>query len=484
MHDQTGVTHQGTTLENSGLRFRDAAICYHYIARVKAPGDWKEPCPVFNTFESDLMDFQHRARPPIRTHCLTGTGDSGNFRMEIRFPASYEFLSEGREYEHSVETPRLPVEYRLSVSIFKRSKLAVVHIVIRPMDGHSFNEYDLIRLSKLAGSDAENSGIAGVTTFEVPVGGPCKVKKLAANLLADSGLGGFKLVGGTLAIETGYGNSGTTAESVTLERLLDALNHPKEKAICRIESLLKGDQAQADRIRAYVGIISGILDFRNLDAEEIMDTVFSTARYGSQYLAYQRDWLISLVHEDRSVSQVRDSVGMSPYLLIPNAVILQNEWLLKNAKRSAHKALTKHQPPARELEILNRQMEESLAGVLGNVFHYPTERALFKSGFRMRGSLAFHDRVVAMHHRLEGEIRRAWKRQEAETDRRLSLWVMAMAALQVPAFWTLMRSESMSGLEKTACVLVIGLILGSHLFRSEPRSRLTRGLSFPRFDSR
>jgi len=96
---------------------------------------------------------------------------------------------------------------------------------------------------------------------------------------------------------------------------------------------------------------------------------------------------------ERALEVGMRSYGVSPYLLIPHAVMLHNEEQLERAATAARHAESRH---FRDLQDAKTTMHEALdRAFLPDVFHYSMERELYESGHASRG-LAFREQQLRL----------------------------------------------------------------------------------------
>jgi hypothetical protein len=110
--------------------------------------------------------------------------------------------------------------------------------------------------------------------------------------------------------------------------------------------------------------------------------------------------------EDRAFEAARTTIGISPYLLLPHAVLAYNDYLLGEASKTddgienipltlgerlqeaiSSRSLEPFHPLLNRLQAAEREMEEALQKqFLPDVFHYPREQFLYESGMVSRGA--------------------------------------------------------------------------------------------------
>jgi hypothetical protein len=154
--------------------------------------------------------------------------------------------------------------------------------------------------------------------------------------------------------------------------------------------------ARRARAVAVAGILQGLLDFREIDDDELAD-VFADADVdadGEELRAFHKGTLLSISAEADDSDERPSPVGIDPYLVIPNVVLLHNEQRLKAARLREHRLSRRQRGPFREwrgrapigdTENGLGEMAGLLAQHLPNVFHYASERHLQERGHHSRG---------------------------------------------------------------------------------------------------
>ena len=156
------------------------------------------------------------------------------------------------------------------------------------------------------------------------------------------------------------------------------------------------DCEQRRIIMAYCGIVTGIFDFDKIDDEEALDTLEPTFAASSAFLRIHRRSLICITEDDRSLRECWNSVGISPYLILPHALLLYNETLVDTAERILDTTLADTDAKLTALETAYIDADRHLNTLyLPNVFNYITERSLIEAGSECRGSNAKRSAVLA-----------------------------------------------------------------------------------------
>lgn len=153
---------------------------------------------------------------------------------------------------------------------------------------------------------------------------------------------------------------------------------------------LPTDEIHYRAIKGVAGILQGLLDFDRIGPSELADVLGTTHVMDGLLIGIHKGTLLSLSETDR-VYDAAPAVGVSPYLLAPQAVLAHNEEFLRAAAEAAQMAAS---GTMRVLESSRRRMHHALNRyLLQNVFHYSTERMIFDVGMTSRG-LADQERAL------------------------------------------------------------------------------------------
>jgi hypothetical protein len=212
---------------------------------------------------------------------------------------------------------------------------------------------------------------------------------------------------GTVQLITEGGSCGGTSDWSSLWRAFRSIQEEPSADTAISESAPVCDIKKG--ILGVAGIFQGLLDFDYIDARELRD-VFAQADLEVEALrGIHKGTLLEISSYDRAYDEAVSSTGISPYLIIPQAVLLHNEELLRRASESASKA---NSGKLKTLECARREMHRLLyRDYLPNLFHYPTERMLYEIGTNSRGLGILRE---ALHLRLS-EVDGEWK---ARTEKR------------------------------------------------------------------
>lgn len=393
--------------EDPALWFSEYAIAFHLAAersgspltdeqiRGKTEGERG-----LASYEDDMLLYAHRDDPPFVTRVLPGERS-----VEVRFPRTVAYESEGQPFELRSTGGAKPFELRLAHTWFKRSQIGVLTLVLLALDPGSseskLNEYDLIRLAKLwEGGEA----VSGNPTLD----GSAETAKGTRDLLADLAareFGGWDLLsyqaeGGGVAAERAAYRVGTLELQLPPEkwrsRLFEDIATLKEEG----DAPTKAEHRR--RIVALGGILQGLLDFQAIEDDELAD-VFADVDIDAKkqsMRAFHKGTLLAVeaAEDAEPADEGADErppapLRIDPYLVAPNIVLLHNEQRLKTARMTERDRSLKQgasfwrleREPITTTEAGLSDIARQLAQHLPNVFHYPGERTLQSRGQKARG---------------------------------------------------------------------------------------------------
>lgn len=157
---------------------------------------------------------------------------------------------------------------------------------------------------------------------------------------------------------------------------------------------------QEDNFRTAIanmlcGTTLGIFDFDRMGPEEIEDTLSPrpASVTESSFLTINRGALSAFyTSKDDVLDAAWDSLGASPYLLIPSAVLSHNEYVTLDAEDQLSSLLQQiklKEVDKNKIDLVVQQRNQ-ISDLLNeqylpNVFHYKTERDLYQYGSEHRG---------------------------------------------------------------------------------------------------
>jgi hypothetical protein len=347
-------------------------------------------------------------------------------RIEIQFPSESVYVAEGKTKSlvcgevNSDGIRSRYVQLKASLTHFQ-SDLSVFHLTLSPdtefpqPDKSALNEYDLVKLIKLweggEGIDGED------ISFNLQNGKSLTLQGLMQEIFNDRAIGDVRA--GTIQLIT---ENGRDRDDIDWVLLWESIREFKSKQPIGISRSIKPleECKIGDALKSVAGIFQGLLDFRYIDKTELSDVFKHIMIDETDLLGIHKGTLMQIAIVDRAFSVTTSSIGVSPYLLIPHAILLHNEELLRKAQAAADITSSGR---LKELERARRKMHQCLdKDYLPNIFHYSTERMLYNLGEYSRGLI---DLKKALRAKL-AEINAEW---EAKTNRRRRTAEAAIACL-------------------------------------------------------
>ncbi|MGB5694602.1 MAG: hypothetical protein WBM46_03025 [Polyangiales bacterium] len=422
-------------LEETNLSFSDAAVCLHFQERLPSvvAHETVEPydgCAVLQSMERDLLSLAFQQDPPVESHCLNQDGREPT-PIEVVFPETYSFYSEGREEQRRCVQQIRKANAMVSYSYFRHSRTKVWHLALVP-DNDVFTELDIIRLIHLYAGGGERSSIAEKLRFNVS-GLSFRQDELLAALVSDlrwEGLPiptaeGLELQGGTVSIVT-RGDVSKVLETTRRARQgeTDAAN--------QFDQWMEKQDAEWRTVLSLCGIVTGIFDFVEVDEQEALDTLQPTFSSSDAFYRINRNTFVKIAKDDRAHVLSRATMGISPYLAIPHAVLIHNAANVENAEKELVRALGHTRRSVDRMERARGVAERRLQHLyVPNVFNYETERTLYERGREQRGDT---DRLAAVTSKLDellSALKAAWDLQHDRGQKRIAMLVIFISAMQL-----------------------------------------------------
>lgn len=439
---------QQICVEQPTLAFGEFGIAFHFMgpAPEKPTPPWEESDVHFASFQRDLLSHTYRSASPMASRTLEIPKDCRT--IDILFPDSIRYEAEGCEKLLLLRRPspdhqerRLTMQARLSRTTF-RDGTCVFHLVLSPPPPPSpcggeagerteVNEWDLVKLAKLW-EGGEGTGRGEECDISTAIRFTAGGEELAIDRLAGRlfGMSGLTLAGGTLQLLTGPAASGWP-------ELWDALIGLREGGDVSFDAGL------LPRVRGIGGIVQGLLDFPYIDASELHDVLGYLDLKEGSLIGFHKGTLVFICEECRAYRAVHESVGISPYLTMPHAVLLYNGTQLEIAHGRSLKA---DGVKTRELQTRALAIREALQKkYLPNLFFYPTERFLFIQGHASRG---MDDRKASLERALldiQGKLDRRRADRDSIFEKSFLVVASLLAAVQALSIIGMLFPEETKG---------------------------------------
>lgn len=333
----------------SSLHVRKAAVAFQYLIEapvnpdVTACAPDTPYCRHFHSYEKDLLSHAFRRPPPFRTYCVasphaTALANPYGVRCTLVFPEIFRYQSEGETFTLRRQGPA-SVEASVSFSRtdFIRSSRSVLNLVVHlDLDeNEAVGEYELLSLTKLwCPSDDSETRLLGAANVRYADRVYTLESFARAHFFVASGAPLPAPVGGCLQIVYNAlrGEEADTlvaartdAGAISVRELFDAI------AARQQEGAAAPDAKLVEPLKAVACLLQNILDIHNVDMNELDDMLEGIDASASAITGIHRGMLLSLTENDRVFDDKADTIGVTPYLLLPQALLLHNQSILFDA---------------------------------------------------------------------------------------------------------------------------------------------------------
>ena len=363
--------------EQPQFRLSRFSLVYHFLLDAKAADTDCGESPLFNSYECDLMNYslQQLDRRPVRTRHIRLYK-----RLRLHLPRFYRYTSEGHHFYKVSEHRDLTVNASLNCSENLTRNISIAHLVITTdgREGGEFNELDCIKLITAFGSIQEK--------FDIPDRGEFSVEDLESGKRWDT-IEAFvsdNFDGRPCRVL----RNGIT--ELDLAKVMDNEGRQLFRSFgeFRDSVILSRNPDESPWNMAFCGLILGIFDFMRMNSAEISDTVKPIAVRRDSFIVLCRGHLMKLKFDERSEDETAN-ILISPYLLIPSAVLSINEIVLDRCEKVIGEPLPENETYYRKSMLLSERIRSVMSSMnteyLQDVFHYPSEQEIMDEGTRQRG---------------------------------------------------------------------------------------------------
>src|SRR5690606_7351965 len=135
LNDLSHFTLMPLSAERPALSLQSCSVCLHLLEKVPALNNPADPldflyCPVTSSMELDLLSHAFRNPPVCNSECIS----SAHWPIEIHFPASYIYQTEGRVIEQLCKNTVLKARLGISRTTFARSGRVIWHVALIPAE--------------------------------------------------------------------------------------------------------------------------------------------------------------------------------------------------------------------------------------------------------------------------------------------------------------------------------------------------------------
>ena len=413
--------------ESSLYQFHRASICLQFSVE-EAQSKETLPCDHFHSYETDLLSYHFQRDRPFTSRYQDGFSKED---ITIHFPETYTYHSEGRSYEMVNERPVIQASLKLSRTDFKGSTNTVWSVVLMNKDGDYFSELEIIKLSAYFGSSQERTGLKSCIKFSHSNTTPLVLEDFIKDLL---GLQNHNVFTGSgiLQLDTAQISMKDGANDTDWDDFYQVMNDSlgKENAYVELNNKYDEDEFYEGFLNLLCGFALGIFDYNRMGFDEVVDTLQLLKGDNGYLLFVNRGVMMNLCHEDEMFEAVLDNIGISPYLLIPNAVLNNNTFYLESALGNL-KSLQFDTEATETLQRLRKTSEHALnSGVISNVFHYKTEKTIFDFCSTERNHALMVNKINASLDELQQLLSERKSIREDRSDLFMTLLLTVMSCLQ------------------------------------------------------
>ena len=397
VHGKTkSVVRLDTLLEAPSFQIENVSVLSHFrMTGCRFNGEDESDikgCPVFESYECDLMDYAHqeRSRRPFRTYHIRSFEN-----IKLNLPSFYNYTSEGHTFYRLTKSDSLNVDLSLNCSSrgkgINEDERYIVSLVVRPSEGYCFDDLSIIKLVTLFGSRQENyfaypnNRFADLSLTFPDNAKPLSIFDFMADILANYGNG---LVG-TPKFECCH--SGATELELSSIRKIENKTRTFSCYEEFYDSIAASSPEESLWNKTICGISLGIFDFERMNSAEIYDTIKPIVNRGSSFILLNRGHLLKLSYEQ---GQERvDNIFISPYLMIPDVALVFNEVTLDCCETGL--SLVNSEDTGKRFAYFEKIKTDTikLQAVLNSLnhkfildcFNYASEQEIFSVGEHRRG---------------------------------------------------------------------------------------------------
>jgi hypothetical protein len=380
----------------------------------------------FQPYEQDMFSFRYQASQPFNSFSY----GQGAIPVTVHFPDSLNLFLPEEIIQLQCTRTKLHCRAVLTYTQFNQSKMRIWHLTLTPAEGVAFSHFDLIKLIKLYAGPHEGIDLKSAIMFSSTDISPQKISEFMHALCNGDHYTQYQVLGGGLLLDTASSTYVPAGWNIYHELYFAFSND--SIAMKQLEAHIDGNGIEGKVLRILCGIISGALVYSDLSFIEIKDILHPTIPDINQLIRLHRGTLAVFLKNAPVTRRVWDTIGNSPYILIYQALLLQNDMLVNIADRKLCRLLDKSKISLREAEQLRREIDQMLNHqYLPNVFHYSTDRAIYDRGSESRGSF---DKLNATKLRLKDLVTRIQDIRAFRTARAayyISILLALLSVLQV-----------------------------------------------------
>lgn len=386
-------------------------------------------CPFFASFEKDLLSYRFQKSLPFRSACLTPFAP---LHLSLGFPSQFRYTSEGRNETVLVKRTEVPLNAYGLITRFTGSQYGICTIVLQPRD--YFTEDDLIKLCSLFGSKQEESSLGDQLLVEHSAQ-KVKLKPFIEEFFERFGAKNidFSVLTGSVNIDVKYTelSNGGGFDWLSFLAKIHGLRSGGDATIENLQKTFAGNQIERHIASALCGVAQGIFDYSRMGFEEFADTVSPVNSTPGSFSLVSRGNLLGIAYDDPLLAASHQTIGISPYLILPNIVLSYNEVLLSRSLAVFQKHGKMSGTKIKSIEAMLNESQAIASGVLPQVFQYRSEKNLVERGNEERN---LNEMTEELHHKKgesESELERLYNHRKGKFDLYITTLLTIISIFQI-----------------------------------------------------
>lgn len=379
--------------EKPQIRMRKAAVCVQFTLQDQ-DGQGNNLCNEFYSYETDLLSAHFQKRRPFESQFQD---QIGVLPITIHFPEQYTYLSEGKRHQRVSLRQEVSAKLHISRTRALNGNTSTWSVVISTANDGYFTELECIKLLNFFGSKQEDVQMIAAIGWSSDNISKGLFTDFIAQLLSFSTQESIEILSGILQTDTAhidFEDASIAFDWSEFYLKLKYYNEHQELAEQQYERTYYNDATFQAINNIFCGFALGIFDFERMDFDEVTDTLIPRKANENYLLLMNRGILLCACHDDDMFSATLDSIGISPYLLIPNMVLVNNEYTLNRIDQAIEQVIEgreqKNKLALSELRKVRSEIDHWLNdNYLANIFQYPTEKDLYEFGSDHRGLLIY-----------------------------------------------------------------------------------------------
>jgi GNAT superfamily N-acetyltransferase len=385
-------------LEKPQIRMKKAAVCVQFTLVNDDAQNNHEICPAFYSYETDLLSSHFQKRRPFQSEF---DEQIGVLAIQIHFPTQYTFLSEGKYHQRMSQREVINAQLHVNRTYSLSGNTSTWSIVISNDVNDAFSELECIKLINFFGSMQEDVQMIDKIQWSTSTIAKSTFASFIGQLLLIENTQDIQILSGILQTDTAHIDFVDPSISFDWsEFYLDLKRYHERKELSeqQYERAYYNNPVFQAVNNIFCGFALGIFDFERMDFDEVSDTLIPLKANENYLLLLNRGILLCACHDDEMFSASLQSIGISPYLLIPNMVLVNNEFTLNRIDNAIEKLNSgknkRGQIPLNELRDVRADIDHWLDdNYLPNIFQYPSEQELYEFGSAHRGLLIYKDNL-------------------------------------------------------------------------------------------